>query len=256
LGLVSLILFISACSPKYWDVTGTISGPSIAQPGQQLGQNIVVTVVNTGSKAVDSLAIDLVLSSDEIIPVEYATPSDNFNEDMLLLGGREFIHSINPGESVNITLFGDNSIPADTPLGNYYLGVVVDSGQVIQERDETNNIALTPLQICAPVAEVNSISLLDASGGVVGFAHMRFSWLYSSGERPHIMMITVFRNENGAWKNVMPNQEPFNISDPTNTTQAEVAIFRLFNDQYKVVFAAEYTCDRQVEYIYEFVLSN
>lgn len=254
LGLVCLVVSMPACSPKYRDLVGTIAGPAVAQPGEQLGKNITVKVTNTGSLTADQFAIDLVLSSDQTIPAGPAAPSANFTEDMLLEGGREFISISDPGQTTNVTLNGTNLIPSDTPAGNYYLGLVVDSGQAIDERDEANNIALTPIQICTSAAEVKSISLLEASGGTVGFARMRFGWLYGSGERPQAMTITVFRNENSQWNNIMPSDQPFEITDPANSTQADVTIFQLFSGQYRVVFTAGYSCDRQMEYVYEFTI--
>ena len=39
----------------------------------------------------ENVFVDLVLSGDTVVPVQFAYPSDNFTEDGLLLGGREHI---------------------------------------------------------------------------------------------------------------------------------------------------------------------
>ena len=42
------------------------------------------------------------------------------------------------------------TIPADVPPGNYYIGILVDTGGTIAESNETNNSASVPLSVVAP----------------------------------------------------------------------------------------------------------
>jgi subtilase family serine protease len=49
-----------------------------------------------------------------------------------LKGGREHISFKGP-DKVNVKLNGSNIIPANTPPGIYYLGVVIDAGNKVKE---------------------------------------------------------------------------------------------------------------------------
>ena len=91
--------------------------------------------------------IDLVLSSNNVIPVTTAVYNASYSDDVLLKGGREFVASIAAGATINVKLNGTNQIPANTPPGNYYLGVVADGGKTIAELDESNNTGSTSIVI-------------------------------------------------------------------------------------------------------------
>jgi len=129
------------------DLTVSISGPSSAKPGQELGKSIKVTLTNKGTAEAKNVVIDLVLSNDKGIPVKLATYSASFSDDVLLKGGRENVASIAAGASMSVTLNGSNQIPANTPKGKYYLGVVADPGKAISELKEDNNTDITPITI-------------------------------------------------------------------------------------------------------------
>ncbi|NES02767.1 MAG: hypothetical protein F6K22_07860 [Okeania sp. SIO2F4] len=90
--------------------------------------------------------VDLILSSDTEVPDGFAIFSANYNEDVLLPGGRiSNTPDLAPGEEWVITDSG--GIPADTPVGDYYLAAQVDPGKKITESDETNNVAFEPLKL-------------------------------------------------------------------------------------------------------------
>jgi len=55
---------------------------------------------------------------------------------------------------MKLILNGSNRIPADTPPGDYYIGVVVDSGNVVKELNENNNIATFPIKIGPRITDV------------------------------------------------------------------------------------------------------
>lgn len=144
------------------DLTPTIKCPGTAVAGQELGKSIAVWVENKGNMAAGQFALDLVLSSDAAVPVDYALYSSAYQEDVLLQGGREFISSLNAGAKAAVTLNGNNRIPEDTPAGDYYLAAVVDPGQAVRESNERNNVALCRIRINRPAVP-------DLQ--VVGFAH-------------------------------------------------------------------------------------
>lgn len=137
------------------DLTCSIECPSESYPGEELDGNINVIVENNGNRAAKDFSVDLVLSTDTTIPVDFARYSADFTEDVLLLGGREQVDSLGPGASLNLSLNGNNKIPEDTPQGDYYLGVVVDSWKAVEESNEANNTAVCSIKIGAYISLVS-----------------------------------------------------------------------------------------------------
>jgi hypothetical protein len=95
--------------------------------------------------------IDLVLSSDTSMPSGFATvpepPGVAYAEDGLLYGGRisrtqdvpamtDLELSTSPPISSDI----GGIIPQQAPLGDMYLCARIDTGEVVTESDETNNV--------------------------------------------------------------------------------------------------------------------
>ena len=239
-----------ACSP---DITGTVRSPAQALPGEKLSTNLQVSLKNSGSEVADSFFIDLVLSSDSIIPIRFAEYSPNFREDVLLEGGREHIKSLAVGASISPKLNGPNKIPEDTPPGIYFLGLVADPGNSVDESNESNNISLSKIEVlsCSPIANINDCQIIEASGGTVGFAKLLLRWAYGNGEKPSRLLIKVFRYSADDWLNIMPNGEPFEVPSPQSTLESEVIIFRLFSGNYKLELEAFYSCNRKELYIFE-----
>lgn len=133
--------------PKKPDLTVNILGPATAKPGQNLGKSIKVKLTNKGTVTAKNVVIDLVISSNNTVPVKFAVYNPSYSDDVLLKGGRENVASIAPGATIVVTLNGTNQIPANTKPGKYYLGVVADPGKTIDELNEGNNTATTPITI-------------------------------------------------------------------------------------------------------------
>lgn len=144
------------------DLAPTIKCPGTATAGQELGSDIAVWVENKSGVPAGQFALDLVLSHDAVVPVDYALYSSAWQEDVLLQGGREFVSSLAAGAKASVTLNGNNRIPEDTPAGDYYLAAVVDPGRSVREGNEENNVALCRIRITRPVVPDLQI---------VGFAH-------------------------------------------------------------------------------------
>jgi hypothetical protein len=133
------------------DVVAAIRCPSPSQaaPGQKLGTSISVWVRNQGNATAAKVVIDLFLSTDRSAADKHKVYKANFEEDVLLQGGREQIQNLAPGQTVKVTLHGWNKIPADTPPGNYYIGVLADPHNLNNEPAATrkNNMAFCPIRI-------------------------------------------------------------------------------------------------------------
>lgn len=141
--------------------------PVSVAPGDPVGSKISVEVRNTGTKSTGSFNVEMVLSSDNVIPVKPANVSETFGEDMLLKDGRKTIESLKPGESVTLTFADSMTIPENTTPGRYYLGAIVDTENKIPEPDEKNNamiqfMMISPppptsftMEMCDPVLEYN-----------------------------------------------------------------------------------------------------
>ncbi len=243
-----LSLMLTSCA----NLSGNIHCPAGAYPGEELADSITVEVSNTGDATARNFFVDMILSTDTTAPVAYASYSPNFHEDVLLQGGREFVSSLAPGTTMTVDLYGNNKIPADTPAGNYYLGLIVDSGNAATESSNSDNTAFCALKVtaCSPIAEITDAQIIEASGGTVGFARMLIGWNYAAGETPSELTITVYRLQGGSWDNIMPSDTPFVVTDP-GTREADVIIFRLFTGDYRIQFNAGYSCSRTEEFTFE-----
>lgn len=137
---------------KFPDYLITLSNaPTVVQPGQELGNNMIVQVRETmpGVPARD-IAIDLVLVSRRLYPVPapYAVYTPEYKEGLLLKGGREFVRA---GFGMTpVKLNGSNTIPLDMPGGMYFLAAVVDAGNKAPELNEANNVAYWPIRVEVP----------------------------------------------------------------------------------------------------------
>lgn len=150
------------------DLTAAIKCPGSAVAGQELGKSIVVWVKNKGNMAAGQFSVDLVLSGDAAVPVTQAGYSAAYHDDVLLQGGREFVNSLAAGASLNLTLNGNNRIPADTPAGVYYLAAVIDSGKAVRESNENNNVALCRIRISRPEAPDLQVTGFAFTGSPAG----------------------------------------------------------------------------------------
>lgn len=129
------------------DLEIRIKCPGKAKAGQDLKQTINVYVTNSGKVAAKNFPVDLIISKDANAPMKYAVYSATFKEDALLLGGREFVSYLGPGQTKAVKLYGNNRIPADTPTGAYFLGAIVDAGNKVVESNERNNMDFCRMKV-------------------------------------------------------------------------------------------------------------
>jgi hypothetical protein len=140
-------------------------------------KNAALFLIVLAATAVPALAVDLVADSVVVTPVEvasggnvrviwaghvtgsgsvggpftvgfYLSPDSTVTTADVLLGEATESTAVNPGDT-----FGEASpgrrvtIPAATAVGSYFLGVLVDSGGVVPESNESNNAFATPLAV-------------------------------------------------------------------------------------------------------------
>ena len=114
-----------------------------------LMRSIRLTVRNTGNAPAKKFFVDFILSTDQKAPLQYATFSKTWHEDVLVKGGRMHIDHLAAGASRVINLPLPIFKPKETPK-IVFLGAVADSGKAVAESNEANNMAFTPQDFPAP----------------------------------------------------------------------------------------------------------
>jgi subtilase family serine protease len=142
---------------KQPDLTVRIQGPGSASPGQNIGPLTSLTVTNAGDADAQGTVpggsgymVDVVLSTDGVLPVAAAATSPVFAEDMLLTGGRvSQTTPLAPGASHTYPLGGGAGVrlPKSITPGKYCLGAVVDPLKAVTEKREDNNTSCSPILI-------------------------------------------------------------------------------------------------------------
>jgi len=134
-------------------------------PGGIPGKGISIFVTNIGDVVAKNFFVDIVLSTDTHFPIKFAIYSPNFCEDVLLKSGRLSVKTLEPGASISLRLPGMCKIPDNTPLGNYYLGAVVDPGKKILEKNEKNNTAYLKFKVWALIDRIGQTGYWPGASG-------------------------------------------------------------------------------------------
>ena len=148
---------------RHLDLYGVLEYPLYVIPGEDLGKRVMLEVYNEGVVAAENFFVELVLSSDNQIPMKPEVYSENFSEDMLLKEGRLKVDILEPGQSVTLRFNGPLTIPADTPPGWYHLGAVLDSENKIEELEEGNNRLARLISIYPPPPKRFVLNLTETS---------------------------------------------------------------------------------------------
>lgn len=133
------------------DLKVTISGPNQARPGNDIGGQLQITARNRGNVAAggsrrNGYMIDVFLSTDRIYPNGHAVYSTQYNEDVLLKGGRvSNTQRLAANSTKDYTAGG--GIPSDTPDGEYWLCAKIDPGRKVPESSESNNVSCQRISI-------------------------------------------------------------------------------------------------------------
>ncbi|MBI4867460.1 MAG: hypothetical protein HY816_10965 [Candidatus Wallbacteria bacterium] len=126
-----------------------VTGPTSAELGALMP--IAGEVVNRGANPSPGFGVSFVLSTQSTIEL------GNF------AFGTQFVPSLAAGESRVVT--GQFPLPPFFKPGSYFLGMVVDSGNLVAETDERNNVArsFAPLAITAPTSGGKLVDLAALS---------------------------------------------------------------------------------------------
>ncbi len=114
-------------------VAVSVSAPAAAKPGASI--QVRNEVANRGIATSPRFTVTIFLSTDATI-----TAADR----------KVLCHTVNP-LAAGATNLADSKVtlPANLPVGTYYVGVVVDADQRVKESDEGNNAVLMPLTVTA-----------------------------------------------------------------------------------------------------------
>ena len=110
-------------------VMTSISGPTTAAPGQQIG--VVATVKNQGNGSSGGFYVSVYLSADSVI-----TPWDDAFETGDLEIGTAYVTGLAAGGQHTFTI---NCTVPPTLAGTFYLGAIADSRNNVIESNENNN---------------------------------------------------------------------------------------------------------------------
>lgn len=147
------------------ELTVKLTAPATVRAGEDIAHLVRVEAKNSGTvtapkpsdiadlytNARRGYQIDLVLSTDENVPIQFADAYVKpYTEDMLIRGGRISYEIVDlaPGGSKQYR-FKTATIWDQVPAGNYFLCAVIDPGKTVAESDETNNVSCSRIEIKA-----------------------------------------------------------------------------------------------------------
>ena len=116
------------------------AAPTEVEPGDNVSALIDLTISNKGEIDATNFNVGVYVSEDDNI-----TTGDD-----LLVDGEVLISSVQVGQTYDVTFNAGMCIPSDIVMGQYYIGVILDSHRDIDELDEDNNTAALPIKIGDP----------------------------------------------------------------------------------------------------------
>jgi hypothetical protein len=197
--------FSFTCDPSKPDLALKIKGcPSVAKPGSDIKSSMKLRAFNYGGIDVKDATVDITLRKDSAcqLPLKHAEYSPDYSNGVLLLGGREKV-SIKAGQKADLKLKGSNTIPHDTPEGDYFLCAVIDAGDTIKESNEANNCACCPVKIAHIVAKPDLIVERFSFKG----------WGKCEPRSPLMMFEVTIRNAGNAASPAMPDRTMVQVGD-------------------------------------------
>ena len=129
-------------------VTALEASPTQVIPGNNV--TLTFTIRNQGGTTADGATHDVVLSNDEVI---------RNGEDVFLISRPT--GSLTPGATATITV--TIPIPANTSVGNKFIGVIADATNTVTEAVETNNTRSTAIVVVDTIVPV--VKIVSPNGG-------------------------------------------------------------------------------------------
>ncbi len=197
--------FKFVCDPTKPDLAVKIrSCPASARPGGELKSSFKVRAFNYGGVDIQDAAIDITLRKDTTcrIPAPQAVYSPHYYNGALLLGGHEKI-SLKAGHKAEVKLAGQNTIPADTPDGDYFLCATIDAGDKIKESNEANNCSCCPIKITSVPAKPDLMVERFTMKG----------WGKCEAKSPIVTFEVTVKNIGGAASPAMPDKALVQVAD-------------------------------------------
>jgi subtilase family serine protease len=138
---------ITVSAPSLPDLTITTGNPTVTPPTAAPGGTVSLsawTIKNQGNADSGSFDNGFYLSTDSVITASDTYLDGNSNSNLA------------PGGQYN---WGGPTltIPSGTPLGNYYIGILVDRTNEVSESDEDNNYVASPITVSAPSFAVTKV---------------------------------------------------------------------------------------------------
>ena len=202
------------------------------KPG--LARSIILKVRNTGKAAAKNFFVDFIISTDKSAPLQFATYSATWHEDVLVKGGRMHIDHLAAGGLATLKL----KMPIFKPKGmpkTVYLGAVADSGKTVAESNEKNNMAFYkphfPVPLPAHISSVNQSTIMGSGSGNIELYPHGTGFGATQGTRQLKLGQYVIPIEPGGWSDtwavgmVLDNLGiPYGVTYGLRITQGGVAI--------------------------------
>ena len=96
------------------------------QPGEMIGESIHLSIVNDGDADADTFSVGFYFSEDSMLTTD----------DVLLIGGREFVHGLAAGDTAIIDLPYEASVP-ELEDGIYHFGPIIDEMDEVADYIQT-----------------------------------------------------------------------------------------------------------------------
>ena len=134
---------VSGCPDVFAYNLAILQGTQV-YPGEKIGHRLRAMAQNIGEMDADSFFVGFYLSSDAIIT----------RSDRLLIGGREYIYHLTPGQTQSVSIYDSMQVPTNYPTGYAYLGVIFDELGDVAECNENNNTRALRVYVASPPADL------------------------------------------------------------------------------------------------------
>ncbi len=199
------------------DLTLKLSAcPDYIIPGKPLKSKIRVVAINRGKKPVE-VTIEVILSRKKnyVCPVPFAVYCPTYKDYVLLKGGRVLI-TLPPGET-RVVFKGSNEIPPDTKEGIYYIGAVIDAGNMVPETNEKNNAFFRKVYVTRHDPEKLKPDLVVESAQVI--VSSKFS-----RDVPIMMFLVTVKNRGDGIYRASGHPATIEVKDNTGKWMAELPL--------------------------------